>query len=162
MGAGAVLGFISVFGAGILAGEEFVIRYGVRGPLSRLDQEPHIRMRQGLIRTLRVLVPAILAPTLLSAVAVTVLDGADGGLALRCAAILALLAWVAVTLRGTVPINEAALDWDPAAPPGNWRALVDRWEDLNSVRAWLAMGAFALLLAGLPLTASSELVLWKK
>ena len=149
MGAGAVLGFISVFGAGLLAGEEFVIRYGVREPLSRLDQEPHIRMRQGLIRTLRVLVPAILVPTLLSAVAVTVVDGADGALAFRCAAILALLAWVAVTLRGTVPINEAALDWDPAAPPGNWRTLVDRWEDLNSVRAWLAMGAFALLLAGL-------------
>jgi uncharacterized membrane protein len=149
MGTGAVLGFISVFGAGLLAGEELVIRYGVRGPLGRLDQEPHIRMRQGLIRTLRILVPAILVPTLLSAVAVTVADGADGGLALRGAAILALLAWVTVTLRGTVPINEAALDWDPAAPPGNWRALVDRWENLNSVRAWLAIGAFALLLAGL-------------
>src|SRR6202020_3338339 len=144
MSAGAVLGFISVFGAGLLAGEEFVIRYGVREPLSRLDQEPHIRMRQGLIRTLRVLVPAILVPTLLSAVAVTVVDGADGALAFRCAAILALLAWVAVTLRGTGPTNEGALDWDSAAPPGNWRALVDRWEDLNSVRAWLAVGAFAL------------------
>jgi uncharacterized membrane protein len=152
MSAGEVLGFINVFGAGLLAGEEFVIRYGVRGPLGRLDQESHIRMRQGLIRTLRVLVPAILVPTLLSAVAVTVADGAGGGLAFRCAAILALLAWVAVTLRGTVPINEAALDWDPVAPPGNWRALVDRWEDLNSVRAWLAMGAFALLLAALLLS----------
>jgi uncharacterized membrane protein len=151
MSAGEVLGFMSVFGAGLLAGEEFVIRYGVRGPLSRLDQEPHIRMRQGLIRTLRILVPAILVPTLLAAVAVTVVAGADGGLAFRCAAILALLAWVAVTLRGTVPINEGALDWDPAAPPDNWRALVDRWEGLNSLRAWLAVGGFALLLAGLAL-----------
>src|ERR1700733_12436329 len=149
MGAGEVLGFTSAFGAGLLAGEGFVIRYGGRGPLGRLDQESHIRMRQGLIRTLRVLVPAILVPTLLSAVAVTVVDGADGALAFRCAAILALLAWVSVTRGGTVPINEAALDWDPAAPPGNWRTRVDRWEDLNSVRAWLAMGAFALLLAGL-------------
>ena len=149
MSGGEILGFINVFGAGLLPGEEFVIRYGVRGPLGRLDQESHIRMRQGLIRTLRILVPAILLPTLLSAVAVTVVDGADGGLAFRCAAILALLAWVAVTLRGTVPINEAALDWDPAAPPDDWRALVDRWEDLNSIRAWLAVGAFALLLIGL-------------
>src|ERR1700733_2245032 len=99
MSAGTVLGFISVFGAGLLAGEEFVIRYGVRGPLSRLDQEPHILMRQGLIRTLRVLVPAILAPTLLSAVAITVVDGAGGGLAFRWAAILALVAWVVLTLR---------------------------------------------------------------
>jgi hypothetical protein len=64
VGAGEVLGFINVFGAGLLAGEEFVIRYGVRGPLGRLDQESHIRMRQGLIRTPRILVPAILLPTL--------------------------------------------------------------------------------------------------
>jgi uncharacterized membrane protein len=149
---GAVLGFGSVFGGGLLGGEEFVIRYGVRGPLSRLDQEPHIRMRQGLIRTLRILVPAIFLPTLLSAVAVTVLDGADGGLVLRCAAILALLAWGGVTIRGTVPINEAAVEWDPAAPPADWRAVIDRWEDLNSVRAWLAIGAFASLLAGLMLS----------
>jgi hypothetical protein len=105
VGAGEVLGFINVFGAGLLAGEEFVIRYGVRGPLGRLDQESHIRMRQGLIRTLRILVPAILLPTLLSAVAVTVVDGADGGR-----------------------------------------------EDLNSVRAGLAVAAFALLLAGLVLS----------
>ena len=152
MSAGDVLGFISVFGAGLLAGEEFVIRYGVRGPLARLDQEPHIRMRQGLIRTLRILVPVIFLPVLLSTVAVTVAGGAGGGLAVRCAALLALLAWGAVTIRGTVPINEAAIEWDPAAPPGNWRALVDRWESLNSVRAWLAVGAFALLLAGLLLS----------
>src|ERR1700727_860872 len=152
MSAGAVLGFISVFGAGLLAGEEFVIRYGVREPLSRLDQEPHIRMRQGLIRTLRVLVPAILVPTLLSAVAVTVVAGADGGLALRRAASLAPLARGTVTLGGTVPINEAALDWDPAAPPGDWRALVDRWENLNSHQAWLVGRGFALLMVGLLLS----------
>jgi uncharacterized membrane protein len=152
MGAGEVLGFVSVFGGGLLGGEEFVIRYGVRGPLARLEQEPHIRMRQGLIRTLRILVPSIFLPTLLSAVTVTVVDGADSGLAFRCAAILALLAWGAVTIRGTVPINEAAIEWDPAAPPANWRAVVDRWEDLNTVRAWLAIVAFALLLAGLVLS----------
>jgi uncharacterized membrane protein len=149
---GAVLGFAGVFGAGLLGGEEFVIRYGARGPLSRLDQEPHIRMRQGLIRTLRILVPAIFLPTLLFAVAVTIVDGADSGLVFRCAAILALLAWGGVTIRGTVPINEAAVEWDPAAPPADWRAMIDRWEDLNSVRAWLAIGAFASLLAGLMLS----------
>jgi uncharacterized membrane protein len=147
MSAGDVLGFINLFGAGILAGEEFVIRYGVRGPLASLDDRTHIRMRQALIRTLRVLVPAIFLPVLLSAVAVTVLDGADSGLAIRCAAVLALLGWLAVTLGGTVPINEAVFDWDPVAPPASWRAQIDRWERLNSVRVWLAVGAFALMLA---------------
>lgn len=147
MSAGDVLGFINLFGAGMLAGEEFVIRYGVRRPLASLDDQAHIRMRQGLIRTLRVLVPVIYLATVLSAVAVTILDGADAGLAFRGAAILALLTWIAVTLGGTVPINSAALDWEPSAPPRDWRAQVDRWERLNSVRAWLAVAAFALMLA---------------
>lgn len=154
MGAGEAVGFLSPFGAGLLAGEEFVIRYGVRGPLASLGDQAHIRMRQALIRPLRVLVPAIYLPTLLSAVAVTALDGASNGLALRCAAVLTLLAWIAVTLGGTVPINAAALDWDPDAPPRNWRAQVDRWERLNSVRVWLAIGAFALMLAATALHAT--------
>jgi hypothetical protein len=33
---------VSVLFAGLLAGEEFVIRYGVRGPLATLDDGPHI------------------------------------------------------------------------------------------------------------------------
>ena len=118
MSAGAVLGFISVFGAGLLAGEEFVIRYGVRGPLSRLVQEPHIRMRRGSSAPCASWSRRSLAPTLLSAVAVTVVDGADRGLAFRCAGHSPSLAWVAVDAPGHVPINEAALDWDPARPSG--------------------------------------------
>jgi uncharacterized membrane protein len=155
MTAGDVLGFSNLFAAGMLAGTEFVIRYAVRGPLASLDDRAHIRMRQALIRPLRLLVPAMYFLTLLSAVAVTILDGAGSGLALRCAAVLALLAWIAVTLGGTVPINSAVLDWDPGAPPRDWRAQVDRWERLNSVRAWLAVGAFALLLAATALHATA-------
>ena len=105
-------------------------------------------MRQGLIRTLRILVPAIFLPTLLSTVAVTVVDGAGrrpGGPLRRPPR----------PARPGAPSRSAArcrstrrpFEWDPAAPPANWRALVDRWEGLNSVRAWLAVGAFALLLA---------------
>jgi uncharacterized membrane protein len=151
--AGDVLGFICLFGAGMLAGEEFVVRYGVRRPLGSLDDQAHIRMRQALIRPLRVLVPAIYLPTVLSALAVTILDGAGPGLPFRCAAVAALLGWITITLGGTVPINAAALDWDPSAPPDGWRSQVDRWERLNSVRAWLAISAFALLLTGTALHA---------
>jgi uncharacterized membrane protein len=140
-----ILGVLSVFGAGLLAGAELVVRYGVRGPLASLDDEPHIRLRQALIRTLRVLVPAIYVPTLLTASGAAALAGIDAAFPLRCAAVLALLVWIGVTLVGTAPINAAALEWQPSAPPGDWRAQVDRWELLNSVRTWLAMAAFALL-----------------
>jgi uncharacterized membrane protein len=151
--AGDVLGFLGLFGAGLLAGEELAIRYGVRGPLASLDDEAHIRMRQALIRPLRVLVPAIYLATLVAAVAAAIVDGTGAGLALRCAALLALIIWITVTIFGTVPINSAAFEWEPSAPPSDWRAQVERWERLNSVRAWLAVAAFALLLAGTALYA---------
>src|SRR2546430_12910598 len=75
MTAGDVVGMVSVFFAGLLAGEEFVIRYGVRGPLASLEDGPHILFRQALIRHLRVLVPSIYLATLLSAVIVEVAIG---------------------------------------------------------------------------------------
>jgi len=52
-----VLGFTNLLCAGMLAGEEFVIRYGVRAPVASLDPQPEIQLRQALIRRLRVLVP---------------------------------------------------------------------------------------------------------
>ncbi|HTA07070.1 MAG TPA: DUF1772 domain-containing protein [Streptosporangiaceae bacterium] len=146
MDAGDVLGLVSLLGAGLLAGEEITIRYGVRAPLARLDDQTHIRVRQALIRRLRVLVPAVYLATIVSAATTAIVDGTSGGLALRSAALVALVAWIAVTVGGTVPINSAALDWEPSAPPGDWRVRVDQWERLNSVRAWLAVAAFALLL----------------
>lgn len=138
----------NLFGAGILAGEELVIRFGVRGPLASLDQRPHIQLRQGLIRRLRVLVPAIFFPTLLLGTAATLLGGPGPGLVFRGAGDGALLAWLLATFGGTVPINQAALRWDPAAPPEDWLRLVRRWERLDSGRAAAAIAAFALFLLG--------------
>jgi hypothetical protein len=153
MTAAEVVGVMSVLFAGLLAGEEFVIRYGVRSPLASLDDQSHIQFRQALIYRLRILVPAIYVLTLLSAVAVTVLDGTNGGVAFRGAAIAALAAWIAVTLGGTVPINEAVLEWSASAPPATWRTQVDRWEHLNTVRASAAGIAFISLSVSLALGA---------
>ena len=144
MDAGVIVGIINLFFAGLLAGEEFVIRYGVRGPLASLEQQTHIQLRQSLIRTLRILVPIIFGLAILSGIAAIILNGFDNGFGLRCAGLLALVTFITVTLTGTVPINEAALAWNPSAPPENWRALINRWEQLDTVRTWLAIVAFAL------------------
>ena len=137
---------VNLFVAGLLAGEELVVRVGVRGPLAGLEDRPHIEMRQALILRLRVVVPTIFLATLATGVAVVILVGGQVGAVARYAALLALVVWLVVTAFGTVPINAAALEWDPDAPPADWKLLIDRWERLNSVRALAAAAAFALFL----------------
>jgi hypothetical protein len=154
VGAAEILGFVNLYFAGLLAGEEFVIRFGVRAPIAHLDEWPQIHLRQALIRRLRVVVPAIFGSTILTAAAATVLNGFDLGFGLRCVGGIALLAWLLVTLFGTVPINQATLTWEPGAPPKNWRALVRRWERLDTARCWAAMLAFALFLTAMALRLS--------
>src|SRR6266481_7516260 len=90
---------------------------------------------------------------LLSAVAATVLEGTNGGIAFRGAAIAALAAWIATPLGGTVPINEAVLEWSAYDPPATWRKQVDRWEHLNTLRRWAAVLAFISLSVSLALGA---------
>ena len=148
--------FLCVFLAGILAGEELVVRYGVHPALGALDAPSQIRARQALIIRLRVLVPAIFLLTAASAIAVLILDGSGAGFAFRCAAVAALLCWILVTAIGTVPINKGTLDWRPEAPPANWRALVTRWERLDVIRSSAAVLAFAFLLTAAGLQAAAN------
>jgi uncharacterized membrane protein len=145
------LGFANVLGAGLLAGEEMTIRYGVRAPIADLDERPQILLRQSLIRNMRVKVPMLFLLTLASGAAAVALGGLDMPAALRAAGLLALLIFIAVTLLGTVPINKAALGWNAATPPGDWRARIARWERLDSVRTWAALAAFALCLTAMAL-----------
>ena len=140
-----VLESINLFCTGLLAGIEFLVCFGIRAPLRVLDEQPQIRIRQALIRRLRVLVPAVFVPTALSGVAVAVLDGTATGFVFRWAGVLAVLAWSLATFMGTVPINEAVLTWPPEAPPENWKAIIERWERLDLVRTGAALAAFAPL-----------------
>ncbi|HXH15311.1 MAG TPA: DUF1772 domain-containing protein [Sphingomonas sp.] len=135
---------IALFFGGLLAGGELVVRFGVRGPLARLDPHSHIEMRQGLIRTLRVLVPILFALALLSNIAAAVAAATP----LRIGVVVLLLGFISVTLAGTVPINQAVSSWNPAAPPSGWKNTIRRWERLDDWRTLLATSAFALALSG--------------
>jgi hypothetical protein len=143
----AIIEFLNLFFAGVLAGEELVICYGVRTVVAVLDQQPQIQLRHALIRKLRALVPAIFVLTALSGIAAMSLDGTRAGFDLRCLAALGLLVWVVATLFGTVPINKNTLAWRPDAPPNNWRILVGRWERFDMARCWAAVISFAFLVA---------------
>ena len=151
MNPATVLDFVNLFFAGMLAGIEFVIHYGLRGPSEMLDDHAQLQLRQALVLRLRVLVPAFFVPTAVLRIALAVLNSGTPGFWSRCAAVVALLTWIGIRVVGTVPINSATADWQLSAPPKNWKALVNRAERFHSVGVWAAMLAFALFLTAVAL-----------
>jgi uncharacterized membrane protein len=145
---------VGVLFAGLLAGEEFIVRYGVQPALTSLDDLPHLRARQALVRRLRVVVPALMAPTVLLAIATAVAGGAAPGFAFRVAALAALVAFVLFSFLGTVPINIRVNEWDAEHPPADWKRVVARWQFIDVFRSSAALAGFALLLVGLVLQAA--------
>jgi len=146
-----VLDFVNVFFAGMLAGIEFVIHYGLRGPSEILDEQSQLQFRQALVLRLRVLVPAFFVPAAVLGIALTVLNSAAPGFGFRCAGVVAILTWILIRVIGTVPINSATLTWQPSAPPKNWKALVNHAERFHIVGVWAAVLAFAFFLIAVAL-----------
>jgi hypothetical protein len=146
MTSATVLDFVTVFFAGMLAGVEFVIHYGLHVPVETLDDQAQLQLRQALVLRLRVLVPALFVPTAVLGLALTVLDSAVPGFGFRCAGVAAILIWIGIRVIGTVPINSATLTWQPSAPPTNWKAQVNQAERFHIVGVWAAVLAFAFFL----------------
>lgn len=141
-----IIQFIGVFLAGIFAGIEFLVRYGVHPSLARLGERAGIEARQALVRRLRVVVPAVMLPTVAINTVAAVLDP---GTVVRWVGIGSLVAVLLFSFLGTVPINIAVNDWDAAVPPSDWRAVVHRWEVIDVFRSSTAILGFALVLAAL-------------
>jgi hypothetical protein len=138
--------FVSVFSAGILAGGELGLHYGLRGPTTVLGEQQHVLFRQALALRLRWLVPAVFAIAAVAGIAAATLGGTRPGFGLRWAGLLALLVWILVRAIGTVPINSATLTWKPEAPPPNWRTQIDQAERFHIAGAWAAAAAFGCFL----------------
>ncbi|MDT7613956.1 MAG: hypothetical protein QOF00_1403 [Pseudonocardiales bacterium] len=128
--------------AGLLAGEEFIVRYGVQPALRALEDRAHIQARVALVRSLKVIVPILMIPTVLVGIAVLVVSGTGDGVVFRWAGVIALVAFVLFSFLGTVPINMRVNDWQADAPPAGWEATVLRWERIDVFRSSAAIVAF--------------------
>jgi hypothetical protein len=151
MNPATVLDFVNIFFAGMLAGIEFVIHYGLRRPSEMLDEHSQLQLRQALVVRLRVLVPAFFVPTAVLGIALTILNGGSSGFWFRCVAVLAVGIWILIRVVGTVPINSATADWQLSAPPKNWKELVNRAERFHIVGVWAAVLSFAFFLTAVAL-----------
>ena len=132
--------------AGLLAGAEVAIHYGTALPQQLLTDTAQLQVRQSMTRRLRVLMPLLFLPALLTTVILTAMHRAGREFEVRGAALCLLLVWIATRVAATVPINSATMEWDPAAPPQNWKVLVVRAERFHVAGVWSAVIAFLLLL----------------
>ncbi|WP_223694798.1 DUF1772 domain-containing protein [Leifsonia poae] len=128
--------------AGLLAGEELIVRYGVQPALTALEDRAHILARVALVKRLKVVVPIIMVPTVLAAAATLITAGTGDGLLWRWAGMAALVAFVLFSFLGTVPINMKVNDWDADAPPADWKAVVRRWQTIDVFRSSAAIVTF--------------------
>ncbi|EWM18929.1 DUF1772 domain-containing protein [Kutzneria sp. 744] len=145
---------VGLFLAGTLAGEEFIVRYGVQPALRRLDDRAHVAARVALVRALRIVVPIIMLPTVLVAVAVVIVDAGGAGAGWRWAGTAALGAFLLFSFLGTVPLNMKVADWQPDNPPADWRTTVLRWQRIDVLRSSAAIIAFLCLVVAFAAQAS--------
>ncbi|MDR6573449.1 hypothetical protein J2X60_002095 [Curtobacterium sp. 320] len=133
---------------GLLAGEEFIVRWGVQPAMASLPDDAHLRTRIALVKSLKVAVPMLMVPAVLATLAVLVVAGAGDSLRWRVAAAVALGVFVLASFLGTVPINIGVNDWDPLDPPADWKRVVVRWERIDVLRSSAAIVAFVLSAIG--------------
>jgi len=138
-----ILAALGLLFSGLLAGEEFIVRYGVQPALSGLDDHSHLRARKALVARMRWVVPAIMLPTVLAGAVIAVAEPS----VLRWLGLAVLVAFLLFSFLGTVPINIRVNDWDVENPPADWKRLVARWEVIDVFRSSAAIVAFGLFLA---------------
>ena len=132
--------------AGMLTGFEFAIHYGVGAPPQVLSEEAQVRLRQAMVRRLRVLAPALFFPALGCGIALSFRDRHLSTLWPNGCAVALLLIWILIRALRTVPVNSATLEWHPLNPPANWREQVERTERFHGIAVWAAVLAFLCFL----------------
>jgi hypothetical protein len=139
--------FLGLFFVGLLAGFEVAVHYGIGAPPASLSETAQVLLRQVLVRRLRILAPALFMPSLLLTVLIALEERHEPGSFLRYVASAMLLVWAVIRIVRTIPVNSATLEWNPEAPPREWRSLVQRTERFHVVAAWAAVVAFLSSLA---------------
>jgi hypothetical protein len=126
---------LELFFVGLLAGFEVAVHYGIGAPSSALTESAQIMLREAMIRRLRVLPPVLFLPSLLLTGMIAVNERNEPQSWLHYVAVSMLVVWMIIRIVRTVRVNSATLEWNPEAPPREWRSLVLRTERFHVVAA---------------------------
>ena len=144
----SLLSILNLFFVGTLTGVEVASHYGFVIQPSFLGEADQVRLRQALIRRLRVLVPAIFGPAFFTTIAIALLSAPGPAMMLRSIALAGDALWIYARVVATARINSAAMDWSPASPPADWRVLIERAERFHVASLWaVTIGFLSLLTA---------------
>ena len=147
----ALAQLLSVIVVGVVAGIFVGTQVGQVRVQSSLGARDFTLVKHRFEVALGVIMPVLVIGSAVTIAAVVVLTAVAGGGAMLLGSGVALLFWIGVivvTLRYNAPVNRLAASWDPAAPPGDWEALRDRWHRGQIVRTPLAVSSFVVLALG--------------
>lgn len=147
-----VVHLVFTFCIGLFAGLLYTFQQGVIPTLNTLTAVEYAKVEQGLIRALDafptgVIVVANLA-MLLPLYSLVRLWKERRSFYWRLTALGWLLFFFGVgvfTIVLNVPINNAVLAWDPAAPPADWETARTTWNTLNAIRTPINYLSFLLM-----------------
>ncbi|HEU4329917.1 MAG TPA: DUF1772 domain-containing protein [Lapillicoccus sp.] len=147
----ALAQLLSLIVVGVVAGIFVGTQVGQVRVQSSLGARDFTLVKHRFEVALGVIMPVLVIGSAVTIAAVVVLTAVAGGGAVLLGSGVALLLWIGVivvTLRYNAPVNRLAASWDPAAPPGDWEALRDRWHRGQTVRTPLAVSSFVILALG--------------
>ena len=146
-----MLEIILLVAAGTLVGNEICIAVFVHPIFYKLPDECHLRAAQPVAKLLGAVMPFwyIAVVALAAAECYFSRDGNPVALHLLEASTGILVASIAFTLLGPVPINNQIARIVPEHPLQNWLALRKRWDRLHAICVAIILVALILLTEGI-------------
>lgn len=144
---------VFTFSIGLFAGLLYTFQQGVIPTLNVLNAAEYAKVEQWLIRSLDAFPTGVIVlanvSMLLPLYPLARLWRVRSSTYWRLTALGWALFFFGVgvfTIVLNVPINNAVLGWDPAAPPADWSTLRDQWNSLNAIRTPINYVSFLLMI----------------
>ncbi len=141
----AVVRFVSVLSTGLLAGIFFGDRMGASFARPELSPSSFVRFQQAQHARFAKMMPVLMGIAILSSLIWLALSrpraGSAGFVFLGFGA-LAFISVLVLTRAVNVPINNQLMTWSASSPPADAMQIWARWEQVHTIRTFLAVLGF--------------------
>jgi uncharacterized membrane protein len=157
MGVLTILRVVAIGSAGLLAGIYFGDRAGAYYARAELSDSSVVQFQQVVhVHYVRFMPPLVLTALLagLGWLFMVRSQWRSPEFWLIAVSVCGIVVIAVLTRSVNVPLNNALMTWNIAAPPADFRKLWAPWETVNTIRAFVATGVLLLEAVALSLRAS--------